>query len=411
MSSTTGRRSGGGVVKSTDLLQEYLEKDQKRRAFLKGILGTAALGGAALAGCGDNGGNTPGPGTDAGAGTDTGPATQDVPPMRMTHLVGMGHHEDHVQAAELALAETVGFANIQRGQTVYLKVNTNSGDVYPYSTSPALIRWVVAKLRDLGAEVFIGDRSFWGDRNTMRNFQRNGIQEVAAALDVPLHVFGDPALDGASNAVEWVDLPNTIEGISTPRSAHWDGTMRIPVMVAQADHIINLPVVKTHFIATFTMAMKNIIGIINPADRQRPRNLGGHDGRIGGRLYPQTAFMNKAGPAVSLNILDGWEALISGGPTVGDRPQGAPAGWTPQTATPRVMIISADAVAADLTGCAVLRTLSPAFENIMRNGALWENRQLAVAIAAGIGITTREQYDLSGPTVPNIEAIRALAIA
>ena len=65
MSSTTGRRSGGGVIKSVDLLQEYMEKEQKRRAFLRGLLGTTALGGAALAGCGDNGGNTPAPGTDA----------------------------------------------------------------------------------------------------------------------------------------------------------------------------------------------------------------------------------------------------------------------------------------------------------------------------------------------------------
>ncbi len=410
MSSTTGRRSGGGVIKSVDLLQEYMEKEQKRRAFLRGLLGTTALGGAALAGCGDNGGNTPAPGTDAGMGTDTGPA-QDVPPMRTTHLVGVGHNDDHIQAAELALAETVGFSRIQRGQRVYLKVNTNSGDVYPYSTSPELIRWVVTKLRDLGAEVFIGDRSFWGDRNTMRNFQRNGIQGIAQELDVPLHVFGDAALDGASNAVEWVDLPESVEGISTPRSMHWDGTMRIPVMVAQADHIINMPVVKTHFIATFTMAMKNIIGIINPVDRQRPRNLGGHDGGLTGRLYRQTAFMNKAGPTVSLNVLDGYEALISGGPTVNDRPSGAPSGWMPMTAAPHSVIISPDAVAADLTGAALLRTLSPAFENIMRNGVLWDNRQLAVAIAAGIGITRRDQYDLSGPSVPNLEAIRALAIA
>lgn len=328
MSSTTGRRSGGGVIKSVDLLQEYMEKEQKRRAFLRGLLGTTALGGAALVGCGDNGGNTPAPGTDAGMGTDTG-AAQDAPPMRTTHLVGMGHNDDHIQAAELALAETVGFSRIQRGQRVYLKVNTNSGDVYPYSTSPDLIRWVVTKLRNLGAEVFIGDRSFWGDRNTMRNFQRNGIQGIAQELDVPLHVFGDAALDGASNAVEWVDLPESVEGISTPRSMHWDGTMRIPVMVAQADHIINMPVVKTHFIATFTMAMKNIIGIINPVDRQRPRNLGGHDGGLRGRLYQQTAFMNKAGPRSRSTCSTGTRPSSPAGPRSAIAPPARPPGGCP----------------------------------------------------------------------------------
>ncbi len=79
------------------------------------------------------------------------------------------------------------------------------------------------------------------------------------------------------------------------------------------------------------------------------------------------------------------------------------------TAEPHVVIISRDRVAADLTGAAVLKTLVPMYE-LIRTGVLWENRQLRVAIAAGIGITDRAQYDLSGPTVPNIEDIRRLAV-
>lgn len=402
-----GRKTGGRTIESTDLLQEYQAKELKRRSLLAGALGLGAA--SMLAGCGDNGGNNNGGGSDAGNGNTDAGGQQDVPPMRTQHLVGMGHSDDHLQAAELALAETAGFSGITRGQRVYLKVNTNSGDIFPYSTSPELLTWVIGKLRDIGAEVFVGDRSFFGDTGTMRNFTRNGIAEVCQNMDVPLHVFGDTAARDTM-AVDWMDLPATIDGISTPRSEHWTGTMRIPSMVAQADHIINMPVVKTHFIATFTMSMKNIIGIINPVDRSRSTNLGSHDGRIGGRLFPQVAFMNKALPTVSLNILDGWECLISGGPTPTDRPSGAPAGWTPQTAAPHNVIISRDRVAVDLTGAALLRTLAPAFEMINRNGSLWENRQLAVAIAAGIGITERSQYDLSGPTVPDIERIREIAL-
>lgn len=401
---TQPRKSGGRVIESRDLADEYLAKELNRRRLLQGALAVGAAG-LGAAGCGDN--TNPGGGGGGGGGTDAG-TRADVPPMRTTHLVGMGHSEDHVEALDRALAETTGFDFVQRGQRVYLKVNTNSGDAFPYSTSPDTIRWVVEKIRARGGEPFIGDRSFFGDRNTMSNFTRNGIKGIADELEVPIQVFGDRMANDAT-AVDWVDLPTTVEGIGA-RSQHWEGTMRIPAVVAMADHIVTLPVVKTHFIATFTMAMKNMIGIVNPVDRSRTRNLGSHDGSARGRLFPQVAFMNKAGPTVSLNVLDGWNALISGGPTPTDRPPGAPAGaFRGVTGEPHVVIISRDRVAADLTGAAVLRTVSPMYELIHSGGSLWDNRQLRVAIAAGVGITERGQYDLSGPTVPNIAEIRRIA--
>lgn len=410
--------SSNGVVDSEDLRQEYREKELSRRAILQG-----ALAAAALAACGDNASTgTPNPTVDAGTTpTDTGAgpvdsgAPEDVPPARTPHLVGLGWHEsDHVAAARLALEETLGLGMITRGQTVYLKVNTNSGDAFPYSTSPEIIRWVVGLLRDLGAEVFIGDRSFWGDSNTQRNFDANGITDIASELSVPLHVFGTTeslASGGRADrtAVEWMELPTELDQIGA-RSQWWDGTMRIPVMVAQADHIINLACMKTHFIATFTMTMKNIIGVINPADRSRTRNLGAHDGSVRGRLFRQVAYMNKALPTVSMNVLDGWSALISGGPLPSNAPPSAPAGWMAQTAEPHTVVCSVDRLAADLTGAAILRTLSPSYELITR-GSLWDNRQVGPAVAAGVGITAREQYDLSGPSWEQTEMIRSMVMA
>ena len=389
---TSSRKTGGRLIESRDLAQEYLAKELNRRSLLAG-----ALAAASAAACSDGSNNTPAPPRDSGTPPADVPLA-DVPPARQTHLVGVGQHDDHLMAAERALAETAGFDFVQRGQRVYLKVNTNSGDPFPYSTSPDMIRWVVSKLRDRGAEVFIGDRSFWGDRNTMANFRRNGIADVAQELGVDLQVFGDTRQgDAASVSVDWMDLPmdDTMLGA---RSAFWDGEMRVPVMVAQADHIINMACVKTHFIATFTMSMKNIIGIINPADRARPNNLGGHAGNVGGRLYRQVAFMNKALPTSSLVVLDGWEALITGGPTTSlmERPSGAPANFMPLTTSPRVVIISRDRLAADLTGVGLLRLLSPSYEPVVRDRTIWGNRQISVAINAGVGITTPEQYDVGG---------------
>lgn len=420
----TSHKSGSRVIDSTDLQQEYLAKELNRRQILQGALAAAAVN-VACSSTPAAPGPTPSQDSGVTGGTDVQTAADvpmqppvDVPPARTTHLVGVGYDDDHVRAVELAMEQTIGFSRIQRGQRVYLKVNTNSGDPFPYSTSPDVIRWVVQRLRDIGAEVFIGDRSFWGDRGTMANFTRNGIKGVADELGVELVVFGDTAnlatgTRSDSTGVDWMDLPSTSdgEGIAT-RSQWWTGTMRIPARVATADHIINMPCVKTHFIATFTMAMKNIIGVINPVDRSQSRNLGGHDGRRGGRLYPQIAYMNKVLPTVTLNILDGWNALITGGPTPNDRPPNAPAGFRAQTAEPKVVFVSPDRMAVDLAGAALLRTLSPMYELIHEGASLLgDNRQLSVCARAGVGLSDRAQFDIAGPSYEGLARLRMIATA
>jgi len=402
----SARKTGGRTIESRDLLQEYVEKDLSRRRLLMGSLAAASV----AMGCSDAGNPTTPP-VDGGSAADVpgdSGAPADVPPARMTHLVGAGQSDDHVAAANLALQETTGFDFVQSGQRVYLKINTNSGDAFPYSTSPDMIRWVTQKVRERGGEVFVGDRSFFGDRNTGANFRRNGITEVCEELGVELTVFGDPMTDSAASSVDWMDLPLEVDGLG-PRSAFWTGTMRIPAMVAQADHIVAMPCVKTHFISSYTMTMKNMIGIINPRDRSLPNNLGNHS-TSADKLHRQVAFMNKAGPNVSLVVLDGWTALISGGPLPSNAPPRAPAGWTAQTNDAHVVIISRDRVAADLTGLALLKTLSPMYEVIQTTTAQ-ANRQMMRSLASGVGISSVGQLDLSGPSVTSIEMLRTIATA
>ena len=57
----------------------------------------------------------------------------------------MGAGDSHAAAIEAALEETIGrdgLSFVNSGDVVYLKVNTNSGDFYPYSTNPDLVRMV-----------------------------------------------------------------------------------------------------------------------------------------------------------------------------------------------------------------------------------------------------------------------------
>ena len=136
------------------------------------------------------------------------------------------------------------------------------------------------------------------------------------------------------------------------------------------------------------MAMKNMIGLVHPADRRREGNLDVH--RIP-RLWNQISQINKQ-ITPSMNILDGYEALIQGGPTVRD-------GRGPRYASPKVIIISTDRIATDVAGIAVLQTLSPAVEEVTQSSA-WRTGQIRQAVRDGIGIRNPNDFDMSGPTVP-----------
>jgi uncharacterized protein (DUF362 family) len=314
---------------------------------------------------------------------DSAPEDTATPPPP-THLVGMGHDPDYMTAFEAAMSETVNLSFIEPGDTVYFKVNCNNGDLYPHSTKPELIVELANRCRDAGASrILVGDRSFWGDTNTIGNMRANGVLGAANDVDAEVLVFDDAA-------VEWVVLP-------AAEAPTWNGGFSLPVPVMEADHIINLPCVKTHFISHFTMALKNCLGLVNPVDRMREGNLDVHSYP---RLWSQIAEVNQHFTP-SLNILDGHEALTTGGPTRFD-------GAGPTYEAPNVIIVSPDRIAADVMGVAVLQTLSPSSEEVMGD-AVWRLPQIEEAVAHGIGITGPEMLDVSGPTVAMLETYMANA--
>lgn len=383
----TSRKSGTRrIVTSQSLVDEYLAKETSRREMVqKVMLGTL---GAGLAACTTT--TIKEEKVPSGDGTGTGQGTETPGEETPKHLVGMGWDEaDRNVALEAALKETVGLGMIKPGQSVYLRVNANSGDPYPYSTSPDTIQAIGAMLQDIGVtDIRVGDRSFWGDQDTAGNLKANGITAAAKAIGATAKVYDDE--------VEWVELPaDTVP--------NWTGTVRLPTEVTTADHMIVLSIVKTHFISQITMALKISLGLVHADDRKRDGNLRTHDTKV---LYKQIAQINKAFTP-SLIVQDGYKAVISGGPTVADKPQGAPSTWKGGVVgDPKIFIVSTDRIAADVAGIAVLQTVSPDYEAVTKT-APFENPQIKAAIAAGLGIEGPDAFDVSGPTVPNLDEIKA----
>lgn len=381
----TSRKSGGRTIDSKTLVDEYAAKELSRRQMVQAVmLGTVGLAACTTTTVKEE--QAPGTGNPNGTGENGGtdPAT------KKQHLVGMGWDEtDRNKALEAALAETIGLGMIKAGQSVYLRVNANSGDPYPYSTSPDTIITIGSMLRDIGVtDIRIGDRSFWGDQDTAGNLAANGITGAAKKIGTTAKVYDDDA--------DWMTLPSEMV-------PNWTGTVRLPTDVTTADHMIVLSCVKTHFISQITMSLKISLGLVHATDRARAGNLKTHDTKV---LYKQIAQINK-GFTPSLIIQDGYKAIISGGPTVADRPPNAPSSFKGGVVgDPKVFIVSTDRIAADVAGISVLQTASPSYELVTKT-APFANPQIAAAVAAELGIADASAFDLSGPTVPNLDELKA----
>lgn len=390
----TSRKAGSRTLESRSLTEEFVAKELTRRQMVQAVmLGTVGtwLGAAGLAGCSSETVTTSSP-TPAPTGTGD-PVDPNTPPATK-HLVGMGYDEsDRNKALEAALAETIGLGMIKPGQSVYLRVNSNSGDVYPYSTSPETILAIGGMLKDIGVtDIRIGDRSFFGDTGTAANLVSNGITGAAKKLGLKATVF-----DENDANVEWLALP-------AGSTKDWKGTIRLPVDVTSADHHIILSCVKTHFIAQVTMSLKIALGLVHAEDRARDGNLKNHNTTI---LFNQVAQINKAFTP-SLVIADGYEAVISGGPTMNDKPSGAPSTWKGGiTGSPKVFIVSTDRIAADVAGISVLQTLSPAYEAVTKTKPFAAPVIKAAIAAGGLGISDASAFDLAGPTVPMLDTYLA----
>ncbi|MEE2830557.1 MAG: DUF362 domain-containing protein [Myxococcota bacterium] len=377
MSKTRGR-----IIHSKALIEEFNARELSRRSFIQRAA-AASAGGAvlgALPGC------TPCDESRGYVCSNDADDDDDDGPGAPASLVGMGGGDGYKSALMAAMDETVardGLAQVvNSGDTVFLKTNSNSGDYYPYSTRPRMIEELAQWCWDQGAgRVIVGDRSFWGDPNTYSNLVANGAVGAAENAGAELLVLdeGDPDLD-------WVAFPQG-------DAADWNGGFRYPLPVVEADVIINMPIVKTHFISTFTMGMKNLIGLVNAEDRERPGNLDTHV-TAGNKLYKQIAQLNQH-ITPTITVLDGWEAVVQGGPTIGSPPGGL-------TASPGVMIVSTDRIAADVAGLAVLKRFAVPAEDI-HNWSVWDNPQIVEAIEAGVGISGPDEFDATGPTVDDLD--------
>ena len=139
---------------------------------------------------------------------------------------------------------------IKEGSTVVIK--PNGGHVGPpessVCTSPAVVKAVIETLRKANPKKIILAESAAIGCDTMECLETSGILKAAeeAGVDDIRDIKSDTDL-----------IRNKIEN---PRSALRN--VKLPRFLVEADHIVNVPIFKTHVSMVFTCALKNIKGVV-----------------------------------------------------------------------------------------------------------------------------------------------------
>ncbi len=243
----------------------------------------------------------------------------------------------------IALLGHLGQA-IDRGDKVLVKPNFNSPDPYPGSTDLIFLRAVVELLLEAGTKVTIGESAGGIWRPTRNVFRKLGMFELARYLDVELVAFEDKVND-------WVRIKINgyyLDTVTMPRSAY------------EADKIVYLPGMKTHYIARFSGALKLVVGFMHPGERRtlHARHLEQKVAEISLCWQP------------NLILMDARKAFLSSGPAKG------------QLAEPGLVLASGDLVAIDVEAMKVLLTYK-AKNRLLADP--WQSLQIVTALRHNLG--------------------------
>lgn len=271
-------------------------------------------------------------------------------------LVSIVHGEDEETMVRQAVKLIGGWEKIQvQGKKILVKPNVVTGDPPPTTTNPLVVKAVVKELYDNGAsQVWVGDMSGLIRLPTSRNMEKTGIQKAAEEAGARVLYF---------EKYNWMEVP-------LPQGRYIDRAF-VSEWVFRADRIINLPVIKTHRYAVYSISLKNFIGALHP--RQRPY-------LIDSKHWEEVVAEFNLAYTPHLNILDGTTIMVRGGPQHGD------------AKNTNLILASGDRIAADLVGLALIKDFGQCQEIARRN--IWEQRQIKRAVQLGLGVSAPGEIKL-----------------
>jgi uncharacterized protein (DUF362 family) len=336
---------------------------------------------------------------------------EDQPAAPAAADVGVARGSNMEEAVRQAVKLAGGLDFIKEGQTVLIKPNVTGAVVNPTTTSPEVLYAVIKLAAERGPKrIIVADRSFspvfsTATPKTVDVMKKVGhidaVEQAKSDVNAPVVAVG---LEDCQDELELLGRKGTEmwRKVKPEKAEHWPNGFELAELLFAVDHVINVPVIKTHFQAWFTMSMKAFVGMSHHRTRREfhtafkgDSNL--FDQKASGsrrRLGPEgrKQDVEEAGPLVNrvaelnlgitpaINILDGTKSFVFGGPSHGD------------SVEPKLVVASRDRIAADAMGVAVLKSFGT--ERRLQRYSVWENPFIRHGIQIGLGIDTREKLNL-----------------
>ncbi|MDI6764918.1 MAG: DUF362 domain-containing protein [Thermodesulfobacteriota bacterium] len=256
------------------------------------------------------------------------------------------------------------------GKSVLFKPNILDASPPPVTTNPQVVKAVAKILYESGARrVLIGDMSAFFKLPTRKNMDLTFMKLIAEEVEAELAPFDEGG---------WVsvDLPQ----------GEFLKKVYVSETLFQVDRIINIPVIKTHRSATYSIALKNFVGATHFRHRPYLVNRSHWEEVI--------AELNLA-YAPDLHIVDGTRIMVEGGP------------WKGRAIDSNLIIATGDRIAADVIGLGILKHFSELPQ--IREVEVWDQRQVKRAMELGLGIKGKDEIELLErdlePNIPGFKGV------
>ncbi len=250
------------------------------------------------------------------------------------------------------------------GDKVALKANFNSADPFPASTHIDTLHAIIKKLNEADiADLTLAERSGMG--NTRHVLEEMGVFELSDKLGFEVIVLDEEDRD------KWVKIEKD--------GTHWVKGFYVPKLFLESDRVVQTCCLKTHrFGGHFTLSLKNSVGIVA---KRLPNGLYNYMAELHVSPYQRVmiAEINKH-YNVDMVIMDAINAFITKGPEQGE------------VVKPNLILASADRVAIDAVGVAILRNYG--VKTGISKGPIFELDQIRRAAELEIGVKSAQEIEL-----------------
>lgn len=207
---------------------------------------------------------------------------------------------------------------IKEGMTIFLK--TNALAPHPASkaitTHPSVVQAVIRYLKKYNVRIIVGDNPATKEMSLV--YKVNGTQKVVDEESVELANNSDLKVINSPNYTRYKDF-------------------NVSRQIVEADILINLPKLKTHGLAYFTGAEKNLFGLIYGLEKAQWHVKSSTPLEFGEAIADlYGAIKHEMKDKILVNLMDGIEGLEGEGPSTGGNKKEA-----------NVLLASKDAVALD----------------------------------------------------------------